>query len=71
MAWKVDNDNDSYMKTYIAACLRVISGLNIEEEGVQDDEMNSAITPPLERKETIYDVHISDDLFEEEKKQLK
>jgi hypothetical protein len=33
--------------------------------------MNSAITPPLERKETIDDVHISDDLFEEEKKQLK
>ena len=33
--------------------------------------MNPAIAPPLERKETIDDVHISHDLSEEEKKQLK
>ena len=33
--------------------------------------MNPAITPSLERKETIDDVHISHDLSEEEKKQLK
>ena len=67
---RVDNDQDSYVKTDIATCLNVISGLNTEE-GVQDEEVNQAIAPPLERKETIYDVHISHDLSEEEKKQLK
>ena len=67
---RVDNDQDSYVKTDIATCLNVISGLNTEE-GVQDDKVNPAIAPPLERKETIYDVHISHDLSEEEKKQLK
>jgi hypothetical protein len=59
------------MKTDIVACLNVISGLNTEEEEVQDDEMNPVITPALERKEAIDDVHISHDLSEEEKKQLK
>ena len=68
---RIDNDKDSYIKTDIAACLSVISGLNTEKEGVQDDEVNPAITPPLERKETIDDVNISHDLSEEEKKQLK
>ena len=68
---RIDNDKDSYIKTDIAACLNVISGLNTEKEGVQDDEVNPAITPSLERKETIDDVHISHDLSEEEKKQLK
>ena len=33
--------------------------------------MNPAIAPPLERKETIDDVQISDDLSEEETKKLK
>jgi hypothetical protein len=37
---RVDNDKDSYMKTDIAACLSVSSGLNTEEDGVQDDEVN-------------------------------
>jgi hypothetical protein len=37
---RVDNDQDSYVKTDIATCLNVISGLNIEE-GVQDEEVNS------------------------------
>jgi hypothetical protein len=37
---RVDNDKDSYMKTDIAACLNVISGLNTEEDGVQDDGVN-------------------------------
>ena len=59
-------DSHTCMKTDIAACLSVISGLNTTEEGV-----DPAITPPLERKEIIDDVHISDDLSEEEKKQLK
>ena len=67
---RVDNDQDSYVKTDIATCLNVISGLNTEE-GVHDDEVNPTIAPPLERKETIDDVHISHDLSEEEKKQLK
>lgn len=67
---RVDNDQDSYMKTDIVACLSVISCLNTEEEGIQDDEMNPAIPPALERKETIDDVHISHGLSEEEKKQL-
>jgi len=55
---RVDNDQDSYVKTDIATCLNVISGLNTEE-GVQDDEVNPAIAPPLERKETIDDVIMS------------
>jgi hypothetical protein len=68
---RVDTDQDSYMKKDSVACLSVISYLNTEEEGVQDDEMNLAIIPALERKETIDDLHISHDLSEEEKKQLK
>lgn len=67
---RADNDNDSYMKIDIATCLNVISGLNTEE-GVKADEVNPAITPPLERKETIDDIHISHDLSQEVKKQLK
>ena len=37
---RVDNDQDSYMKTDIAACLNIISGLNTDEDVVQDDEVN-------------------------------
>jgi hypothetical protein len=37
---RVDNDQNSYMKTDIAACLNVISGLNTDEDVVQDDEVN-------------------------------
>ena len=50
---RADNDKDSYIKTDIAACLNVISGLNTEKEGEQDDEVNiiehKVVTKPKNR----------------------
>lgn len=67
---RVEKDKDNDVQTDIAACLNVISGLSTDE-GTDDSEMNLAISPALQRKESVDDVHISPELTSDERKQLK
>lgn len=67
---RVDNDLDNNVTTDIAACLNVISGLNTDE-GTDDSEMTTDITPVLKSKENVDDVTISPELTTVEKQQLK
>ena len=67
---RVEKDKDNDVQTDIAACLNVISGLSTDE-GTDDSEMNPAISPVLQRKESVDDVHISPELTSDERKQLK
>lgn len=67
---RVDNDKGNTVTADVAACLKVISGLNTDE-GTDDSEMNTAITPVLRRKESVEDVNISPELTVEENKQLQ
>ena len=52
---RVEKDKDNDVQTDIAACLNVISGLSTDE-GTDDSEMNLAISPALQRKESVDDV---------------
>jgi hypothetical protein len=54
---RVEKDKDNDVQTDIAACLNVISGLSTDK-GTDDSEMNLAISPALQRKESVDDVHI-------------
>ena len=67
---RVEKDKDNDVQTDIAACLKVILGLSTDE-GTDDSEMNPAISPVLQRKESVDDVHISPELTSDERKQLK
>ena len=67
---RVEKDKDNDVQTDIAACLNVILGLSTDE-GTDDSEMNLAISPALQRKESVDDVHISPELTSDERKQLK
>ena len=67
---KVEKDKDNDVQTDIAECLSVISSLSTEE-GKDKSEMNPAISPVLQRKESVDDVHISPELTSDERKQLK
>jgi hypothetical protein len=67
---KVEKDKDNDVQTDIAECLSVISSLSTEE-GKDKSEMNPAISPALQRKESVDDVHISPELTSDERKQLK
>jgi hypothetical protein len=55
---RVEKDKDNDVQTDIAACLNVIPGLSTDE-GRDDSEMNPAISPALQRKESVDEVHIS------------
>ena len=67
---RVEKDKDNDVQTDIAACLSLISGLSTDER-TDDSEMNLAIYPALQRKESVDDVHISPELTSDERKQLK
>ncbi|CAC5417984.1 unnamed protein product [Mytilus coruscus] len=67
---RVDNDKDNSVPMDIVPCLNVISGLSTDD-GTDDSEMTTAITPVLKRKESADDVKISPELTDEEIQQLK